>query len=127
MGETTIEIAAAPEHVYDHLTRMNNPEGTTLKVGSQFVIPGKSEIFTVYMADRPNRYGFSVRSGEVTSRAEYTILPQGDGSLVRVEMDQDSPSLLGAVIYGALMEGRAERGILEDLKTAVETKGNSPP
>lgn len=122
MGSTTIRIDAAPDEVYRQLTRsIDEVEPGPIKVGSQFSVQGKSEVFTVTVVEPPSRFGYAVLTGDVTTKVEYTILPDGNGSLVSVEMDQESPSSpLMVMAYGAFTEGRNEKRMLEDLKAAIE-------
>lgn len=124
MGDTTVYINARPEQVFERLTKpIDDVEPGPLRAGSHWRVPGKNEIYTVTVVEPPSRFGFNVVTGDVTTSAEYTILPQGAGSLVRVEMDQQAPTHpLTAMILGGLMEGRTERKMLEELKTLVEAK-----
>jgi hypothetical protein len=125
MGDTTIYINARPEAVFDKLTKpIDDIEKGPLKVGNQWRNEdAKNAVYTVTMVEKPSRFAFSVLTGDVTTTAEYTILPQGDGSLVRVEADQRSPTYpLTAMILGGLLEGRSERKMLEELKKLVEAK-----
>jgi hypothetical protein len=123
VGENKVHIDSTPEHVFEQLTKdWEAADPSPLKVGDQFRPPGKSEVFTVTLMESPNRFGFSVLVGDNTTSAEYTILPDGTGSLVRVEMDSRSPSTPGiALMVGGIMEGRAERKLLNDLKAAAES------
>ena len=122
MGDTTIYINARPEQVFERLTKpIDDVEPGPLKVGNHWRVPGKGEVYTVTLVEAPSRFGFNVVTGDVTTSAEYTILPQGTGSLVRVEMDQQAPTHpLTAMILGGLMEGRTERKALQELKSLVE-------
>lgn len=124
MGDTETYINATPEEVFDKLTKpIDDVEPGPLKAGSNWRVPGQNEVYTVTVVERPSRFGFSVLTGDVTTSAEYTILPQGSGSLVRVEADQQSPGHpLTAMIVGGLLEGRSERKMLEELKKLVEAK-----
>jgi hypothetical protein len=122
MGDTTIYIHAAPEAVFERLTKpIDEVQPGPLKVGNAWSVPGKQEVYTVTVVEKPSRFGYSVVTGDVTTSAEYTILPQGEGSLVRVEADQQSSSYaLTAMIVGGLLEGRTERKMLAELKALVE-------
>lgn len=80
------------------------------------------------LVERPSRFGYSVLMGDITSAVEYTILPEGSGSLVKVEADQRSPSMpLTVMLVGAVMEGRTERNLLDQLKAAIEAGGPASP
>ncbi len=125
MGETTTHIDATPEQVFAHLTKaIDDIEPGPLRVGNQFRLNGQDPVFTVTVVEPPSRFGFSVLTGDVTSAVEYTILPDGAGSLVRAEMDQrGSPmSFLGVALYSALSEGRNERKLVDELKKTVEAE-----
>jgi Polyketide cyclase / dehydrase and lipid transport len=124
MGDTTIYISARPEDVFARLTKpIDDVEPGPLKVGNHWRVPGRTEVYTVTLVEPPSRFGYSVLTHDVTTSAEYTILPQGAGSQVRVEMDQQAPTHpLSAMIIGGFLEGRTERKMLEDLKSMVETK-----
>lgn len=122
MSESTVYIAAPPEKVFEQLTKaIDEAEPGPLKVGNQFRIAGENAAFTVTLVEPPSRFGYSVLTGDVTTTAEYTVLPEGGGSQVRVEMHQDSPSSpLFGMLIGAFIEGKTEEKMLAELRTRVE-------
>ena len=120
MSTTKGHVDATPQAVYDHLTKsIDDLDPGPLKVGQQFRVDSQATTFTVTLVEPPNRFGFSTLVGDVTTTMSYTILPEGTGSLVQVELDESSPStpLLGMVM-GAFLEGRSERHALDELKAA---------
>jgi hypothetical protein len=123
MGENKLHVDAPPEKVFAHLTKVwEDADPSPLKVGDHFTLAGKDGTFTVTLMEAPTRFAISaLTKGNVTTTAEYTILPDGEGSMVRVEMDQRTPRTPGVgLLLGGLLEGRQERHILKELKETVE-------
>jgi hypothetical protein len=121
MGDTTVKIAAPPERVFGELIKKwEEAVPGTMKAGDHFMIPGQNVVFTVNTLEPPTRFGLSWVYEKMTFIADYTVLPDAGGSLVRVEMDQrDVYNPLG-LAFSALTEGKRERELLEELKRNVE-------
>jgi len=120
VSTTKGHVDATPEAVYSHLTKpIDDLDPGPLRVGQQFKVNGQDATFTVTLVEPPNRFGFSTLVGDVTTTMSYTILAEGAGSLVQVELDESSPTtpLLG-MIMGGFLEGGHERSALEELKAA---------
>ena len=123
MGDTTVRVELPPQAVFEHLTRhIDEANPGPLRVGDQFRVGGSSETFTVTLVEPPNRFGYSVLTGDTTTAVEYSIMPDGGGSIVRAEVDQRSPSTpLVSMMLGSLLEGRTEKKLLEELRATIES------
>ena len=133
MADTTIHIDAPPQTVFDQLIKAaDEVEPGPLKVGDTFFMqqPGQPAISYVLTAlEAPHRlsYTLTVADNSYSIAYDYTILPDGNGSLVRLETEGRSGTApIFGMLLGAFKENAAEREELARLKAQVEAAAAQP-
>lgn len=129
MGESETRIEAPPETVFagllDHvLGGDQNP-----RLGDRYHVAGTTYTHTLTLVERPHRLGWvthDLNTPDMAVEMEYTILPEGTGSRVRVEADMRSNSIVVS-LASLVLEGRSERDALNQLKSKVEAAAQSQP
>jgi len=129
MGDTTARIAAAPQQVFDHLTKpIDDAEPGPLNVGDSFQFQAQGQampvIYVLTAIQSPNRLAYTMTAADnsYSLAVEYTIIPDGDGSLVRVEADgRSATSPLFGMLLNAVKESGQEKQLLADLKASMES------
>ncbi|MEP7378937.1 MAG: SRPBCC family protein [Chloroflexota bacterium] len=92
MGDTTARIAAPPQKVFDQLTQpADQLEPGPLKVGDTFYMQQPNQVaisYVVTVLQAPNRFAYTLTAADNSYSVafDYTILPDGDGSLCSSRM-----------------------------------------
>jgi hypothetical protein len=127
MKETVVQISAPPDRVFAELIKdWEAAEPGPMKVGDNFHVTGQETTFTVTLLEPPTRFGLSWVSHDNSYTAEYTVLPDPQGTQVRLGMESRSVKTpLTAWLVGAFATGPQESKMLQDLKQRVETGSTS--